>query len=100
MIIRSSGPIPEVTIEEVTDPVEIARFQAQREKADRNWAWFQEHIKEVYADANRGRHVCIAGQEMFVADSALEARNLGRAKHPTDDGSYVFFIPKERTLRI
>jgi hypothetical protein len=83
-------------MEVVTDPVELAKARAQREKFDRNWAWLQAHTQEAYADANRGRYICIAGEELFVADSAPEAERLGRAKHPDDDGSFVLYVRKER----
>lgn len=85
---------PEFEIIEVTDPEEIAKAKAQRKKSDRNFAWFQQRSKEIY-ERYRGKCVCIAGEELFVADSALEAKALGRTAHPDDDGSFVQYIPRK-----
>jgi hypothetical protein len=88
-----------VVMEEVTDPAELAKAQAQRERFERNFAWFQAHAKEIYQQY-RGKSVCIAGQELFVADSSAEAWALGEAAHPEDDGSFVQYIPLEKVARI
>ncbi len=50
MIIRQT----QIVMEEVTDPVELARARAQRERFDRNSAWFQAHAAEVYS-RHRGK---------------------------------------------
>ena len=91
--------IPPVVMEEVTDPVELAKARAQRERFDRNAAWLQAHAHEVYSQ-HRGKFICIAGEELFVADTATEAEALGAAAHPEDDGSFVHYIPKENIPRI
>ena len=88
-----------VVIEEVTDPDEIAEAQAQRERFDRNSAWLQAHSQEIYA-RHRGKCVCVAGEEAFVADTPEEAMALGRAAHPDDDGSFIQYVPRERYARI
>lgn len=88
-----------VVMEEVTDPVELAKAQAQRERFERNFAWFQAHVKAIYQQY-RGKNVCIAGQELFVADRAAAAWALGEAAHPEDDGSFVQHIPLEKVARI
>jgi hypothetical protein len=86
-------------MEEVTNPEELARARAQRERFDRNAAWLQAHAHEVYSQ-NRGKHLCIAGEELFVADTADEARARGRAAHPEDDGSFLHYIPLKKMDRI
>ena len=63
---------------EVTDPEELARARAQRQRADRNAAWLQAHAAFVYAQ-HRGRHICVAGEELFAADTAEEALAVARA---------------------
>jgi hypothetical protein len=88
-----------VVIEEVTDPDEIARARAQRERFDRNAAWLQAHAHEIYS-RYRGKCVCIAGEEPFVADSPEEALAVAKAAHPEDDGSFVQYIPRQRFARI
>src|SRR5262245_21195528 len=88
-----------VVMEEVTDPAELAKAQAQRERFERNFAWFQAHATEIY-QRYPGKSVCIADQELFVADSSAEAWALGEAAHPEDDGSFVQYIPLEKVARI
>ena len=69
-----------IVMEEVTDPEELAKARAQRERFDRNSAWLQAHIAEIYA-RYRGKCICIAGEELFVADTPEAALALatGRA---------------------
>jgi len=86
-------------MEEVTDPGEIARARAQRERFDRNAAWLQVHAQEIYP-RYRGKCICIAGEELFVAETPEEANALAKAAHPDDDGSFVQYIPRERFARI
>jgi hypothetical protein len=82
---------PRFTIEEVTDPVEIARFREHDERARRNSDWLQAHWADVLPQA-RGRFLAVAGQEAFVADSPEEARALAKAAHPEDDAVLVQYV--------
>ena len=91
--------IPTVIMEEVTDPEELAKARAQRERFDRNSAWLQAHASEIYS-RYRGKCICIAGEELFVADTPEETYALGTAAHPEDDGSFVLYIPREKLARI
>lgn len=84
---------------EVTDPEELARARAQRERADRNAGWLQAHAASIYSH-HRGRHICIAGEELFAGDTAEEALVLARAAHPEDDGRILRYIPRQRVARI
>lgn len=43
----ANRPFPIVT-EEVTDPEELAKARARRERFDRNSAWFQAHGAEIF----------------------------------------------------
>lgn len=88
-----------IVMEEVTDPVELAKAKIQDERFERNWAWFEIHSAEIYP-RHRGKVYCIAGQELFVADTPKEVLALARAAHPDDDGLFTGYIPKERTYRI
>jgi hypothetical protein len=90
---------PPITLEEVTDPEELAQAQRQHERFDRNFAWLQAHASEVHANY-RGKCICIAGEELFVADTPEKALALGAAAHPDDDGSFVHYIPLEKLTRI
>jgi len=83
---------PRITIEEVTDPVEIARHRAWHEKARRNAEWLEAHWPEIRPQA-QGKFVAVAGQEAFIADTGEQARALARTAHPDDEGmlsQYVF----------
>ena len=88
-----------IVMEEVTDPEELAKARAQRERFDRNSAWLQAHITEIYA-RYRGKCICIAGEELFVADTPEEALALATAAHPEDDGRFLRYIPREKLDRI
>ena len=88
-----------IVIEEVTDPEELARARAQDERFERNLRWFTRHAAEIYA-AYRGRCVCVAGQELFVADSPQDAVAFARASHPEDDAFLMRIIPREQVARI
>jgi hypothetical protein len=90
---------PAIFMEEVTDPDELATARARRERFDRNEAWLQAHVAEIYSQ-HRGRYVCISGEEPFVADTAGGAYAQARAAHPEDDGSFVRYIPKEKLARV
>jgi hypothetical protein len=98
-MIRSSKHPPPIVMEEVTDPDELAKARAQRERFDRNSAWLQAHVLEIYA-RYRGKCICIAGEELFAADTPEEALALARAAHPEDDGFFLRYIPREKMARI
>ena len=88
-----------VLIEEVTEAAEIAAARAQRQRFDRNFAWLQAHAPEIYS-RHRGKCVCIAGEEPFVANTPEQAMALAKAAYPDDDGSFVQYIPREHFARI
>src|SRR5438093_6959739 len=88
-----------IIMEEVTDPVELQQAQAQDERFERNWAWFEAHAAEIY-NAHRGKCICVAGAELFVADTPEEALAMAIAAHPNDDGRFTRLIPQENIARI
>ncbi len=88
-----------VVMEEMTDPIELAKAQVQRERFDRNWAWFKTRATEIY-ERFRGQCVVIAGEEVFAAEMPTEAWALAKAAHPKDDGSFILYIPREKVARI
>ncbi len=95
-MIHQGNPI---VMEEVTDPAELAEARAQREQFDRNSAWLQAHASEVYSK-HRGKCICIAGEELFVADTATEAVAKAMAARPGDKGHFVHYMPKQKLPRI
>ncbi len=94
----ASTPYP-YTIKVITDPGELARSSEQQRRYQRNRAWLEAHAVEVF-NRHRGRCICIAGEELFVADTAEEAWGLGAAAHPEDDGLFVRYIPLDKVPRI
>ena len=86
-------------MEEITDPDEMAKARALRDRFNRNFAWLQAHAAEVFA-RYRGKCICIAGEELFVADTPEEAMAQAMAAHPNDDGSFMHYIPKQKVARI
>lgn len=96
MIAATSIPL---VMFEVTDPEELTRAKAQREQFDKNFAWLQPRVSEIYTN-NRGKCICIAGQELFVADTGPEAVALARTAHPEDNGFLLRYVPREKMERI
>lgn len=96
MIVATSTPL---VLTEVTDPVEIAKADARRKRFEQNVEWLEARIDQVYAE-NRGKCICVAGQELFVADSGPNAVALARAAHPEDDGLLLRYVPREKMVRI
>jgi hypothetical protein len=100
--IIKGGPIvdePKVIIEEVTDPVEIARHRAQHEQFERNSDWLEDHWHELLPQA-RGKFIAVAGQEAFLADTPQDARRLAEAAHPSDKGIFVQYVLAQKGPRI
>lgn len=79
------------TIEEVDDPIEIARSRAHHERAQRNSDWLQAHWSELLPQAY-DRFLAVAGQEAFIADTHEEAWARAKAAHPEDDGAISQYV--------
>ena len=88
-----------IVMEEVTDPEELATARAQDERFERNLRWFTRHATEIYA-THRGKCVCVAGEQLFVADAPQDALALARRSHPDDDAFLLRIIPRQRIARI
>lgn len=86
-------------VENITDPVERARIQAQWARYDRNTAWFQAHATEIYTHY-RGQCICVAGEELFAAKTTEAVLALAHAAHPEDDGVFFHYIAREKVARI
>jgi len=89
----------DLVMEELSDPLELSKAREQRQRFDRNSAWLQAHAREVYTK-HRGKYICIAGEELFVADKLEHALARAKAAHPDDDGRFTRYIPKEKLPRI
>lgn len=88
-----------ILMEEVTDPIELKKAQTQDERFSRNWQWFETHASEIYT-TYRGKCICIAGEELFVAETPEEVLALAIAAHPEDNGRFTRIIPREKVARV
>jgi hypothetical protein len=83
-------PAP-VTVEDVTDPVDIAQIHAQIEQAQRNSSWLQSHWDDLLPEAF-GKFIAIAGLDAHIASSAEEAWAWAKSAHPDDSGALVEYV--------
>lgn len=90
---------PACIIEEVSEPNEITRSQAQDERHRCNSEWLQAHWADVLPHA-RGKFLAVAGQEPFIADTPAEAWAWVEVTHPEDNGAIVRYIRTEVGPRI
>ncbi len=90
---------PKVVIEEVADPVEIARHREQHEQFERNSDWLEEHWPELLPQA-RGKFVAVACEEAYLADTAENARSLAKAAHSNEKGILVRFVLAQKGPRV
>ena len=90
---------PEVTIEDVNDPVECERARAAIEAHRRNSSWLEGQWPHLLPQA-LGKRVAVAGQEAFIAQTNEEAWAWIRAHHPDDPGAFVQYVPPTQEPRI
>ena len=86
-------------LEEVNDPAEAARHRAHLEAFRRNSDWLENHWADLLPQV-RGKHLAIAAQEAFIADSPDDAWAWIKSKHPDDIGSFVRYVIPEKGRRI
>lgn len=82
-----------------TDPAELARLLERQERRKRNEACWQSNAKLLYTQ-HRGKDICFAGGEYFVADDPREALAFAKAAHPDDDARFLIYVPKVKMVRI
>jgi len=96
-IAQDSGSIVMEIVHET--PEEQTASRARSEQFDRNLNWFSAHAEEL-GSRFRGKCICIAGQEVFAADTASAVLAAAKAAHPDDQGRFVHYIPREKVARI
>src|SRR6266404_5051791 len=99
IIVRGKWEQPKFIIEEVTDPVEIARSNEQHAQAERNWNWLEAHWPDLLPQA-LGKYVAVAGQEAFISEDGVEARAKAVTAHPKDKGVILQYVPAAKGPRI
>jgi hypothetical protein len=90
---------PKFIIEEVNDPVEIARFRAQSERARCNMDWLQTHWADLLPHG-WGKFLAVAGKEAYLADTPEQAWAWTETAHPEDDGAFVQYLRPGQGPRI
>jgi hypothetical protein len=95
-MIASAGTLK---IEDIVDPSQLGDSTAREEGFGRNLRWFEAHAKEIGSRC-AGKCICIAGEELFFADTPEQALKLARAAHPEDEGFFLHYIHKEKAARI
>ncbi len=78
-------------IEERDDPERATQLRQQDEAARRNERWLQSRWPELRPRA-RGRHIAVANQEAFIADTSKEAWAMAMAAHPDDNGALLQYV--------
>ncbi len=85
---------PQMIMEGVSDAVALEQTREQDARFARNWAWFEAHAAEIYA-AHRGKCICVAGGDLFVAETPEEALAMATAAHSNDDGRLCVSYPSK-----
>ena len=80
-----------ITIEEETDPVRIARVRESLEHFTRNSDWLAAHWPDVLPEA-RGKFIAVADQQPFLADTLEEAWEWVKKSHPAAKGPLVQYV--------
>lgn len=88
----------QLTMEIEADPEVCAETAARLERCWRNLRWLERHAEDAYS--RRGKYICIAGEELFVADSPDEAIRAAKRAHPDDDGRFTLYVPLVKAPRV
>ena len=84
---------PVLMYEEVLSPDELARARSLRATFQKNMAWASANAVEINRTC-RGKFICVAGEQLFAADSPKQAHALAVAAHPAEDAAtYSCFVP-------
>jgi hypothetical protein len=88
-----------IIMEHVTDPAVNEQSRAQHERGRCNSDWLQAHWPDLVPQA-LGKHLVVAGQEAFVADTSEEAWDMAETAHPDDDGAICQYVLPHQGPRI
>lgn len=81
-----------------SDPDVCAEVTARFDRCQQNVRWLMEHAAEAYS--HRGKYICVAGRQLFVADSPEHAIRAAETAHPDDDGRFTLYVPVDKVPRI
>jgi hypothetical protein len=88
-----------ITMDVVEASSVSANSRAQHARFKRNSDWLQAHWPDLLPDA-LGKHLVVAGQEAFLADTSAAAWAMAKSAHPDDDGAFCQYVPSHRGPRI
>lgn len=86
-----SGPRFIIELDVEMEPDVLRQRHEQEERARSNERWLQAHWPELLPQA-RGRHIAVANQEAFIADTPQEAWARAKAAHPDDNGALLQYV--------
>jgi hypothetical protein len=86
-------------IEAIDDDARSGPARGQIERGWRNLNWLTANWATLLPQA-QGRFVAVAGQESFLADSAVAAWAWAKSDHPNDDGAIVQYVRQDQGPRI
>ena len=86
-------------LEKVNDPAAAERCRSLLEAFRRNSEWLESHWQDLLPQA-RGKHLAVAGQEAFIANSPEEGWAWVDSNHPEDSGAFVRYVIPEKGPRI
>jgi hypothetical protein len=95
-MIASAGTLK---IEEIVDPAQLAGSAAREARFGQNLRWFEANAKDIGIRC-AGKCICIAGEELFFADTPEQVLAQAHAAHPEDEGFFLHYIHKVKAARI
>ena len=99
MIIQTGPRLLKLTVEFGPPPADPAPILARMERARRNSQWLQAHWAELLPRA-MGKHLAVAGEEAFIADTPEEAWAMAKQAHPEDDTTTIQYVNPHRGPKI
>jgi hypothetical protein len=99
MIIQIGPRLPELTVEFGPPPADPTPFIAREERSRRNSQWLQAHWGDLLPQA-LGKHLAVAGEEAFIADTPQEAWAMAKRAHPEDDSATIQYVNPHRGPKI
>ena len=99
-MIRALDTAPRIIETPAVSDEERAVNRAAMEQFKLNLAWWNARVKEI-RDANTGKFVCVAGQELFVGDDPIEVVARAKAAHPKPGRGFLsLYLSPQRGPKI
>jgi hypothetical protein len=99
MIIQRGSGWSKLTVTFEPPPADPSKILARMERSRRNSQWLQAHWADLLPKAE-GKHLVVAGEEAFIADSPEEAWAMAKRAHPEDDSATIQYVSPDRGAKI